>query len=339
MKLRPATEEEVGRWDELVAANPDGGHFLQSKVWGQFKGRHRWEPKLFVLEPDDVVVLVLARRAPIGEILYVPKGPGISDPKKLKDFIAAIKEAHPPAISVRIEPELAQDSVEPKQLGLIRARQQVLKATIKVDLRPDEEQILAGFKSKTRYNVRLAGRHGVKVEAVPADAANRRIMLDLMKTTQGRAGYFLHRPKYFEDYWQAFSEAGQGQLLLAKHEGEVLAGIFLIKFGNKVWYKDGGSVRKKSEVMAPYALQWEAMRWAKAQGATSYDMWGVAPRGEEGHIMSSLDQFKQGFNEEITEFIGTWDIVLKPGAYRRWSRAGERLAVALSARVRREYWY
>lgn len=337
MELRPATAEELTRWDELVAANPDGGHFLQSKTWGEFKSRHRWTPKPMMF--GDIAVLLLARRSALGEILYVPKGPGIKDQEQLKQFIKAVKKAHPPAVYIRIEPELEIEAATPKTLGLLPARQQVQKATVKVDLTAEEEQILASFKQKTRYNIRLAGRHGVKVEAVPSDPQHLEIMYSLMTTTRERAGYFLHSRRYFEDCWQSFAAAGQGQLLLAKHDDEVLAGIYLIKFGKKVWYKDGGSIRKKSEVMAPYALQWEAMRWAKAQGATTYDMWGVAPRGAENHIMSSLDQFKQGFNQEITEFIGTWDIVLKPGAYRRWAKAGERLALAYHSRVKREYFY
>ncbi len=342
MKLRPATEVEVARWDEMVAGNPDGGHFLQSKTWGDFKAGHRWQPKHFVLDPDNLAVQILARKTPFGEILYVPKGPGVSSPGQLEEFVQAIKKANPPAFGVRIEPELAHDAMsvdELRNLGLFPARQQVQKATIEVDLLPNEDEILAAFKSKTRYNIRLAGRKGVKVEAVEANAENRRIMYKLMTATRARAGYFLHSRPYFEDYWQRFEKAGQGQLLFAKFEGKVLAGIYLIKFGRKVYYKDGGSTREHSEVMAPYALQWEAMRWAKQQSAEVYDLWGVAPRGATGHIMGSLDQFKSGFNEEVKEFIGTWDLVLNRRAYRAWARGGERVAVALAARLRREYYY
>jgi serine/alanine adding enzyme len=50
MAMRPATTEEIERWDELVAANPDGGMALQTKAWGDFKGRWGYSPRRFVYE-------------------------------------------------------------------------------------------------------------------------------------------------------------------------------------------------------------------------------------------------------------------------------------------------
>ena len=43
--MRRATAAEIDRWDELIAANPDGGMALQSKAWGDFKGRWGWQPE------------------------------------------------------------------------------------------------------------------------------------------------------------------------------------------------------------------------------------------------------------------------------------------------------
>ena len=47
--VRPARRRaSSARWDELVAANPDGGQILQTRAWGEFKRAHRWPPRYLV---------------------------------------------------------------------------------------------------------------------------------------------------------------------------------------------------------------------------------------------------------------------------------------------------
>jgi len=225
------------------------------------------------------------------------------------------------------------------QMGLKPARQQILKATIVVDISGEDDVILASFKQKTRYNVRLAAKHGVTVEPVRADDANLNKMYDLMSATRERAGYFLRPREYFIDLWSRLAGAGEGQLFFASYQGQILAGVFAVYLGKKSWYKDGGSVREHTNVMAPYLLQWEVMRWLKSKGVTSYDMVGVSPRAKAGHhIMDSLEHFKSGFSQTIVEWIGTWDVPLS-SKYKLWHRGGERLAVAYHGRVKKEFIY
>ena len=61
-------------------------------------------------------------------------------------------------------------------MGLEKSRHdvQISRATIIVDLRPDEDALLASFKPKCRYNIRLAQRHGVTVAPVSLDARKHR---------------------------------------------------------------------------------------------------------------------------------------------------------------------
>src|ERR1035437_3821238 len=60
---------------------------------------------------------------------------------------------------------------------------QVHRATIVVDLDRDEDAMLASFKPKTRYNIRLAARRGVVVEPVAMTDANIATMYSLMSAT------------------------------------------------------------------------------------------------------------------------------------------------------------
>lgn len=325
-------------WDQRILANPDGGHFLQSQNWGEFKAHWGWQPRQFVhqLPEGEVAAQYLVRKIPfLGSIWYAPKGPGVGSVGQLVSILKEAATEASDAFMIKVEPEVAagdDNAAWLRAAGLVKAPSDLqFKSTIFVDLRPDEEQILASFKQKTRYNVRLAMRKGVVVEPVPATADNMVAMYKLFCAAQERAGFFLRQQRYFEGYWKLLAEAGQGQLFFARYNEELLAGAFVIYMGDKAWYKDGGSFTVKRELMAPYLLQWEIMRWLKARGGASYDLVAVPPADQlnDKHPFWGLYRFKSGFNSEITEFIGAWDFPLRSWQYRLWRSGGERLAFEL----------
>jgi lipid II:glycine glycyltransferase (peptidoglycan interpeptide bridge formation enzyme) len=344
--MRPATVEELARWNELVLANPDGGNVLQAKAFGETKSRHGWQAKYFVL--DQVAVLVLARRIPLlGELWYVPKGPGVGDLEGLKAFAAAVKELPDKPFMIKIDPEIPVDAIKPaqlKKLGFVPSPRHIQYnvTTAIIDLRPSEEEILASFKQKTRYNVRLAAKKGVVCEAVPTDQAAIDIMYNLTKAMTKRADVYLRSKQYFSDFWTLHSQQGTGQLFLARYEDTVLAGVFVTYLGTKALYKDGGSIREHSEVQAMAGLQWEVMRWLKAHGVTEYDLHGTPPPDhidDPTHPLAGLARFKTGFQQHITEYIGTYDLPLDQDIYDRWLRFGERAAVTYEFRVKKQLFY
>ncbi len=345
-----ATADQIERWDELVAANPDGGNVLQSRVFAEVKARTGWKPRFFIydLSGVQVAVLYLTQQIPVlGQIWYAPKGPGVATVEQLASFTKA--NLGLPAFLVKIEPELRVDPKVLKQLqspklGVVKAPRdiQLNVATVIVDLAATEEDILNSFKQKTRYNVRLAEKKGVTVEAVEATDANCQTMYDLMKATRDRAGFFLRDYGYFSHFWQSHQMAWRGQLFFAHYEGQVLAGDFATYLGGKGLYKDGGSIRAHSELQAPYLLQWRVMQWLKEHGVTEYDLHGTPPASEienPNHPFAGLARFKTGFNAEITQFIGTYDQVLDVRKYAIWNRLGERIVTGVSRRVKNRLFY
>ena len=343
--MRLATAAEVAGWDELVAANPRGGHIWQSREWGELKQRDGWRPAHLVFEDgDERVAALFLRRSfpPLGELWYCPKGPAVHDLAQLRRLMRR-DPLFGSAFVLRVEPELSVG--EMSGLGaedlLVKAplNVQIYLSTVVVDLRGTEAELLSRFKSKTRYNIRLAERKGVRVERVGPTPEALDTMYDLIAVTHGRSDFpgFRYRPAaYFQRYWRALSDAGLGQLLLARVEGEVVAGVFVTRMGRRAWYKDGGSYKKHTALMAPHLLQWEAMRWLREQGVESYDMVGVPPAGElrEDHPLWGLWRFKSGFADEIIEYAGTYDLPLRARRYALWNAAGERAAHAYAQRVR-----
>jgi lipid II:glycine glycyltransferase (peptidoglycan interpeptide bridge formation enzyme) len=346
--VRAATRSEIGRWDELVVANPDGGHILQTRAWGEFKRAWGWRPTYWIAQAGgkDVAVLFLRRRAPgFGELWYAPKGPGVRDAGAVVEVLSD-RQPMRSAFAVKVEPEIEEAPAITREwaaAGLRKAQGdvQMSRATIIVDLDRDEDELLASFKSKTRYNIRLAGRRGVEVAPVEMTDANIATMYSLMATTRERAGFFLRSEKYFRGYWELQAATGQAQLFFASWQGQVLAGLFATFLGSHGWYKDGGSIKEHSDLMAPHLLQWEVMRWLRQRGVRTYDLVAVPPASQltESHPLFGLYRFKSGFSEQVTEFVGTWDLPLRPRAYAAWERWGERAANTLNRRLRHDLLY
>lgn len=82
--------------------------------------------------------------------------------------------------------------------------------------------------------------------------------------------------------------------------------------------------------MPNYLLQWESMRWAKAHGYTTYDMWGAPNQFDESDSMWGVYEFKRGFKGEVRRHIGAWDYA--PNAINYW---GYTQAVPQALRVLR----
>lgn len=345
--MRPAAAAEIRDWDALVLANPDGGHVLQTRAWGEFKRNWGWTPSYHIADVGgrSIAILLLERRVPgVGTLWYAPRGPGVSSADQLsalRDDLAALR----PGFLVKVDPELgsAADVGEWRNRGFVKSPNEVQNstATILVDLHRDEDDIIASFKPKTRYNIRLSARRGVRVRHMPVDDQTIDVMYRLMRDTQHRAGFMLRPRGYFAEYWRLQHASGQGDFFFALLGDEVLAGCFVTHLGLKSWYKDGGSSRRHHELMAPHLLQWEVMRWLRERGVHVYDLVAV-PRAADvsaDHPFYGLYRFKSGFNEQITEFVGTWDLPLESRRYRVWNAVGERVARQWTYRVRHDFFF
>ncbi|MFN2451073.1 MAG: lipid II:glycine glycyltransferase FemX [Candidatus Dormibacteria bacterium] len=338
--MRLATAAERAGWDELLLDNPDGGHILQTRTWGEFKARWGWEPVHLIGEAQGrpLAVLLLRRRiAGLGELWYSPKGPGVTATAGLVELFAD-RGAIVGGFLAKLEPEILRKQCDLATLGPAGITKppldiQIHSATVVVDLTPGEDELLASFRSKTRYNIRLAARRGVRVRRLPVNGQSLAVMYRLMEITGRRAGFPLRKRAYFEDYWAAHAAVDQGWLYVAHLGEEVLAGAFVTGLGRRAWYKDGGSTKRYSELMAPYLLQWEIMRDLRARGIASYDLVAVPRPAEltESHPMYGLWRFKSGFSDSITEYVGTLDLTLDPLRARLFTSIGERLAVRYQA--------
>lgn len=195
--------------------------------------------------------------------------------------------------------------------------------TVFLDLRKEEEQLLAAMKPKTRYNLRLSQRRGVRVRR--ADINELDTWHRLYRETCRRNGIHLHADNYFravaDTETSGESFAADVELLIAEAEGEALAAMFLAYSSSRATYLFGASADRKGNRMPAYALQWEAIRRAQARGCTEYDMFGVSPTANPSHPLYGLYRFKTGFGGRLFHRMGCWDYPLDHAAYAQYTVA------------------
>ncbi len=337
-------------WDRFVVRHP-AAHVLQTAPWGSLKERFGWEAERVWLSSDGEPVAgaqLLYRRLPAvgGVLAYIPKGPLVAwddeaQVAALFPLLVAAARARR-AIAITIEPDLSDEPrwrARLRSLGLRPAPFAGIqpRRTLIVDIGPEEADILAAMKSKTRYNVRLATRRGVTVR--PASADDLPAFHALMAVTGARDRFGVHAPEYYEAAYRLFVPRGWARLLLAEVAGEPVAAVMVFALPPRAWYFYGASGDAHREKMPTYLLQWEAMRWARSLGCTSYDLWGV-PDEERETLEAQFTRrrdglwgvyrFKRGFGGRLVRTVGAWDLVLAPARYAvyrwlvRWRSAARR---------------
>src|SRR5258708_1576387 len=106
--------------------------------------------------------------------------------------------------------------------------------------RTSGDTLLAHMKEKGRYNIRLAGRRGVRVYTAQTieDVRN---WYGLLQTTSVRDNFGIHTLEYYLRAWQIFSPRNQARLFLADYDGQLLAGIFVGLIAKQAIYLYGAS--------------------------------------------------------------------------------------------------
>lgn len=227
------------------------------------------------------------------------------------------------------------------RMGFRRTQDRVqLLRTIAIDLTPDEQVIRHRQKPKWRYNAGLAASKGVTIRPAQSLEEVER-WYELMEITRKRNRFAGHPFSYYQRAWELLGAVHQGHLLLAEYAGKLLAGAFITLVGQQSIYLYGASGNERRNLMPNHLLQWEAMRWAKAQGATLYDLWGIADSDDPAHPEAGLSGFKRGWGGQVITYIGTFDYVYAPTPYLcfRGGRAIRQQVTALRASLRRRGYF
>ncbi len=329
--LRIVADGQREQWDQFVNEH-SFGHLLQSWGWGELKASVGWHPLRLALWDTQcqqmIAVAQVLRRGvahiPLraGHLAYIPKGPVLdwSQPLLAEALFSQLNAqlSRQGALALRIEPGSGVSLHLPltitKQLDALQfhpATPIQPVRTILLDLTPGEETLLARMKEKWRYNLRLAARKGVtvRVAATVEDVQN---WYRLLQTTGERDNFGIHTLDYYLRAWHYFVPRGQMRFLLAEYNGQLLAGIVVGLMARQAIYLYGASSNEQRHLMPNYLLQWEAIRWAKQQGAVQYDFWGIPETDDEHEAMAGVYRFKSGWGGEIVRFVGCYERPYRP---------------------------
>lgn len=347
MDIRFATDDEIKSWNKHIQADDDGGNVFQGYEFAEQKRATGWTPRYVIAGKTAVTILEKPVRG-LGKLWYAPKGPSVKSPVQVGDMLSDLKRfAYEHGVfAVKLEPELIKTDSAVKaldELGLVRVPPiQPNHSTILLDLSSSTDEIMAGLNQKGRHAIRRAERDGVKVERVDSDKASCRKFYNLLSDTARAHGFPVRSFEYQLEFWQRYSDAGTGQMFFAYVDGKIVAGAYAMVFGHKSTYKDGASIRERTVYGASHLLQWEVIKWAREKGSKQHDLCGSPPSdriNDDTHPHYGIGRFKTSFNKHVTDYVGAYDLVVKPRQYALWIKLGQRLVRKLWWQQHHEDWY
>lgn len=277
-------------------------HPLQSAGWAQF----RRAMSIDVASVGDWYVTFHKVPYTPWTIGYFPKGP--IPTKKMLDELAKLG-IQKRAIFIQLEPNATQGSVPLKKSH----HPLFTKFTFILDLTKTEDELLKAMHPKTRYNIRVAQKHGVVISQDNSRQAFN-AYLSLSEETTNRQKFYAHNRAYHETMWRILHKANMARLFTATYNKKIIAAWIIFAWGDTIYYPYGASSREHREVMAPNLMLWEIARRAKKEGYKYFDLWGADPS-------HGFHRFKEGFSPTLIEFIGSFDLVINPFLYRLYTIA------------------
>ncbi|MBU1130853.1 peptidoglycan bridge formation glycyltransferase FemA/FemB family protein [Patescibacteria group bacterium] len=315
------------RFDEF-AGNQKYSQFLQSWDWGDFQknvGHRVW--RLGVALDNQIIASaqIIEHLLPFNKsYLYCPRGPviaeNLSDKQKLTALKLILSKARDIAISTpqteeiffRLEPthrlQPTTYPLQPTPYNLRKTKPIQPADTLILDLTLPKEQLLTNMRQKTRYNIRLAEKHGVTIKEESGFSK----VWPFFEQTSKRDKFGLHPKKYYQ---KMVEDSDLIRMWAADYKGKIVAANIVSYFGNTATYVHGASDYQQRSMMAPFLLQWEVIKNAQEQGYKYYDFHGIAPNHNKNHPWHGITRFKKGFGGQVIHYPGTFDFIYQPLSY------------------------
>jgi hypothetical protein len=252
-----------------------GGHPLQSALWGQAKqaicGISDRRLALYLQGQLAALIRIENRGIPLlSQIAWVPQGPSIAAQFSWEDIEKTVLNyirkkgyalaAMTPWISVN-EPNLQQ------------------KTTIKtiwIDLQRGKETLWASLDKQWRYGVRSAQRANVEA-CIASSEKEVTDFYQLCVALKNKKTFEFSAPQSFLQYLldRGNESAVDAKLFLAKYEGEIAAGAFILRAGKNIHYLYGAVDRQYAKQRVGEFVQWSVIEWACNNSYARYDLEGI----------------------------------------------------------------
>ncbi len=311
-------------WDTFLASHPES-NFLQSWQWGQFHAALKkpvYRQGFYQADRLVGVMLSVVEPARRGRYLTVPGGPIINwhDKAVVTAFVKAVSSQAriEKCVFVRVRPQLLSDDFSRQLFAGLGFRSAPIhmhaELTHQLDITRPEDELLAGLRKGTRYELKKAGKEGIVV-TTSSDPADIPAFYDIQIDTSKRQGFVPFSLSFLLTQFKTLAAADQALLFTASLDGQLLAQAFIIMQGQEAVYHYGASTDAGRKHPGAYLIQWEAIKEAKRRGLTRYNFWGVAPPDKPQHGFAGVSIFKRGFGGGDIQYLHAHDLVINRPHY------------------------
>lgn len=284
--------------------------FINTEAWAQFQRSIGHKTVRF----DNGKIKANIIRHDVGfgrNYLYMPHGPTLdlnamqAIKNELAQFIWFLRHLAKEQKSMFVKLEPQSDAV----VELLQSHGAHLKKSSKriqpyrslvLDLELSDEELLSQMHHKTRYNIQLSQRHGLEFR----ESTDMDVFWKLVQKTVAADGFASH-PRDFYEKLLALEGELETKMFLVYSGAAPVAGMLLLVHGDTAYYLHGAMDREYKSLMAPYLMQWEAIRYAKSHGCAHYDFWGI-----DSERWPGVTRFKLGFGGRQVEYPGAFDLVI-----------------------------
>jgi hypothetical protein len=177
-----------------------------------------------------------------------------------------------------------------------------------LDLRGGEAALWDGMEGRARTVIRKAERAGIAIRA--ATATDLDAYYALHQATAARTGIRPHPRAYFAAIWRDFLANDLAHVLLAEHEGSVVAAANFAVFKRGALYWTGAASERGLELGANALLQWRAMQWMLGAGVEWFETGEAFPNLADGKL-KQLSDFKKSFGGTLYPYY-RGQIIVRP---------------------------
>ncbi len=309
MEINFIDKNKKEEWNDFLIKN--NGSFLQSFEWGELQGQvERLEigkggKKLLQAQ-------IIKEKVPLFSYFYIPYGPifsqDISLEEKKESFIAlteniAKKEK---TVFLRLEPSVFLPETDIFNSKIAPRRIQP-KKTLILNLEKPEEEILESIHKKTKYNIKLAERKGVKIRVLD-DYSN--VFFSLLKKTKERQNFISYPEEHYKELFKINSKDFKARMFLGEYQDKIIVASIVVSFGDRMTSLHTGSDHEYRALKGPDLLRWQVIAYGRKLGYKVYDFWGI-----DDEKFPGVSNFKRGFGGAEIEYPAGIDIVFNNVQY------------------------
>jgi lipid II:glycine glycyltransferase (peptidoglycan interpeptide bridge formation enzyme) len=317
------------QWENFVNSL-NQNTFLHSLGWVDFNkafGFKTFQLGLFEGDMLTSVAFAFVIAAKRGRFLFVPHGPQFREfsQSELASWTKYLKRLakEQNCSFVRISPIEIKSELNTTAFANLGYRPSPIhmhaEHTSVLDLTQELPDILMGMRKTTRQ---LCNRGEKMIESgeiqIVEHTSFTNELYEVYTSTASRGGFVPFSRAYLQQEYDSFTKFEKCRLISIVFEGRVLSWGFWILAGKRCFYHQGANILDK-QVPASYISHYQGIKWAKANGAISYDFWGVGPADEPNHPWANISTFKRGFGGVDVELVHAVDLPISWQYWPTWA--------------------